>query len=400
MIVAVIKDKALKNNPWYFTIEVGEGKDRKRIKRRGFKRKQDAVDAERDLITELNKGLNLDASKTVYRDYMNDFLNDKKTKVKSRTLGTYTSIVKNHILPTLGDLKLAEITPRHIQNLYNELFNSKLLSGENIQKVHTIINESLEKAYGWSMIIKNPAAVVDRPKADTKEMMYWSNEESHQFLEIAKTDRYYYAFLLAITTGMRQGEILGLEWQDVDTKSRTISIRQTLTHDGKELEQGTKTISGMRSIGIDKVTAAELDKLRRRTNEEKMNNRDIYEKDKNLVISTKIGTPLSPRNLNRTFERLVLNANKNQSDLETGELKKIRFHDLRHTHVVMLLKMRENNKRIAERLGWSSVKMLDRYSHISAHMQQETADAFGDMFFETQEETAGNLVPKVVPDAK
>jgi integrase len=78
----------------------------------------------------------------------------------------------------------------------------------------------------------------------------------------------------------------------------------------------------------------------------------------------------------------------------------IRFHDLRHTHVVMLLKMRENNKRIAERMGWSSVKMLDRYSHISAHMQQETADAFGEMFFPEQEETAGNLVPLLVPKAK
>jgi len=407
--VTVIKDKTLKTNPWYFVIETGEGKDRKRIKRRGFKRKQDAEEAERTLRSELKLGLNIDASKTVYRDYMADYLKDKKTRVKGRTLDTYESMVNNHILPVrknsdgkdvgLGDLTLAEITPRHIQNLYNHLQESGSLSGENIQKVHTLINESLEKAAGWDMIIKNPAAVVDRPKAETKEMLYWNEEESHKFLEAAKTDRYYHAFLLALTTGMRQGEILGLSWADVDTKRRTISVRQTLDHYGKQIDQGTKTISGMRSIGIDKTTAAELDALKHRFNEERMANKDIYNEKFQLVISTKLGSPLSPRNLNRSFERIV---NKINDAIAEGEdkLKKIRFHDLRHTHVVMLLKLRENNKRIAERMGWSSVKMLDRYSHITAHMQQETADAFGEMFFSKQEETEGKLVPKLVPEAK
>ncbi|MGN7472427.1 tyrosine-type recombinase/integrase [Brevibacillus sp. SAFN-007a] len=183
------------------------------------------------------------------------------------------------------------------------------------------------------------------------------------------------------STGMKQGEILGLRWQDVDLKNRTLSIRQILNHDGKTLEPGAKTTSGVRSIGIDKTTALELDKLRRRTKEEKMTNRDIYE-DNDLVICTQLGTPVSPRNINRSFYRLTAKA----------ELKKIRFHDLRHTHVVMLLKMRENNKRIAERMGWSSVKMLDRYSHITPHMQKEAADAFGEMFFSAPNGTKKSLV--------
>ncbi len=101
-----------------------------------------------------------------------------------------------------------------------------------------------------------------------------------------------------------------------------------------------------------------------------MGHRDIYE-DLDLVISTQLGTSLSPRNLNRSFYRLI----------EQAEVLKIRFHDMRHIHVVLLLKMRENNKRIAERLGWSSVKMLNRYAHVTPHMQRETADAFGEMFY-------------------
>ncbi|WP_236013224.1 site-specific integrase [Paenibacillus glycanilyticus] len=183
-------------------------------------------------------------------------------------------------------------------------------------------------------------------------------------------DRYYCAFLLALTTGMRQGEILGLRWQDVDLKNRTISVRQILNHDGKSFDVGAKTASGIRSIGIDKVTVDRLEKLKRRTNQEHMQSRNLYE-DNDLVICTQLGSPLSPRNLNRSFYRLI----------EKAGVTKIRFHDLRHTHVVMLLKMRENNKRIAERMGWASVKMLDRYSHVTPHTQKETADAFGEMFF-------------------
>lgn len=286
--MAVTKNKNVKTNPWYFTIEVNRNGKRERIKRRGFKTKKEAEAAQRALLNGLGKGLNLEESKTLYRDFMADWIRDKKTKVKQRTLDTFKGLVNNHILPTrknaqgkdvgLGELTLSDITPRHIQNLYNELQESGRLSSENIQKVHTIINESLKKAAGWNMIIKNPASVVDRPKAETAEMQYWTDEEGRQFLKAAEGDRYYGAFLLAIATGMRQGEILGLRMQDVDTKNRMISVRQTLNHNGKTFEAGAKTASGVRSIGIDKVTAIHLEKLIHRNKEEKIANADTYEK--------------------------------------------------------------------------------------------------------------------------
>ncbi|MFP3339453.1 tyrosine-type recombinase/integrase, partial [Micrococcus sp. SIMBA_131] len=90
------------------------------------------------------------------------------------------------------------------------------LGDENIRKLHTIINDSLNKALKWGMIIKNPAALVDVPKVAKKEVEVWDDEEIEAFLEAAKDYRYYEAFLLALTTGMRQGEILGLRWKDID----------------------------------------------------------------------------------------------------------------------------------------------------------------------------------------
>lgn len=160
----------------------------------------------------------------------------------------------------------------------------------------------------------------------------------------------------------------GLRTQDVDFKNRTISVRQILNHNGKSIEPGAKTASGIRAIGIDKVTAVELEKLSHRVKKEKMKNRDIYE-DNGLLICTSLGTPLFPRNLNRSFYRIIEKVN---TDIEQLRANGEQFEPL---------KMRENSKRIAERMGWSSIKMLDRYSHITPHMQQETADVFGEMFF-------------------
>ncbi|MGG4219593.1 site-specific integrase [Paenibacillus jamilae] len=288
--MTAFKDDNLKKNKWYFVIEDGEGKNRKRIKRRGFKTKKEAEAAELELKNQLKGGLNLEASKTLYRDYMKEHLRDKLTSVKAGTLKMYTALVNNHILPVLGGLELAEIKPRHIQNLYNSLFESGKLSGENIQKVHSIINESLNKAAAHDMIVKNPALAVKRPKAEKKEMLYWSDDEAHKFLNASKEDRYYYAFLLALTTGMRRGEILGLRWKDVDLEKRTISIVQTLLLDGT-FQIGAKTDAGTRMIGIDSNTAAELRKLKKRCNEEKISDPSIYQ-DNDLVICTSIGTPV------------------------------------------------------------------------------------------------------------
>jgi integrase len=109
------------------------------------------------------------------------------------------------------------------------LKETKALSSENIQKVHSIINDSLNKALNWELVKKNVAAVVDRPKSEKKEMEVWEVDEAHEFLKVAEKDRYYAVFLLALTTGMRQGEILGLRWKDVDLEAGVVAVTQTST---------------------------------------------------------------------------------------------------------------------------------------------------------------------------
>lgn len=367
----VYKDERAKTNKWYFAINYKENGKYKKMLRRGFKTKKEAEAAMIEAQNALNKGTYVEPSKTLYADFMKNWLKDKETTVKKSTLETYAYLVNSFIIPHLGQTELSKITPRQIQTLYNDLKTSNRLSDENIRKIHTIINESLNKAFKWEMIVRNPATLVEAPKVAKKEIEVWNEEEIHRFLSFAKGSRYYAAFLLALTTGMRQGEILGLRWKDIDEENRTISVVQTLSHKGKILSVGAKTASGNRQISIDEVTLNQLLPLKLKYKEEKMANRPIYQ-DHDLVIRTSIGTPVSPRNLLRSFYSII----------EKAQVKKIRFHDLRHTHASLMLKQGVNPKIVAERLGHANVKItLDTYSHLLPNLQKETADEFGKMFY-------------------
>ncbi|MGG1618214.1 tyrosine-type recombinase/integrase [Paenibacillus sp. NRS-1781] len=355
---------------WDFKVNYKENGKYKQKMRRGFRTQKEAKAAMSEMENDLNKGTFIEQSKTLYKDFMESFLNDKKMHVKRGTMTTYSSMINNHILPALGHLAISSITPRHIQDFYNDLHSNGKLSDENIQKCHTIINESMKKAASWEMISKNPVSLVERPKARKKEMQVWTLEQAHAFLEASKDDMYYIVFLLALTTGMRKGEILGLRWKDVDFDKRTISITQIMSSDGKDFQVGAKTISGSRLIRVDSETMEALRLHKIRTNEKKMSNKLVYT-DLGLVVSTSLGTPVSPRNISRTFDRIIANS----------KLKKIRFHDLRHSHVTFLIKNRETPQVIAERMGWSDTRMIDNYAHILPDIQEDTADLFGKSFY-------------------
>ncbi|WP_121604895.1 site-specific integrase [Virgibacillus sp. Bac332] len=190
---------------------------------------------------------------------------------------------------------------------------------------------------------------------------------------VAKDSRYYHAFLLALTTGMRQGEILGLRWKDIDIENETISIVQTLSHKGQELSVGAKTNSGNRRISIDSNTLSQVLKHRTLQEEEMMVNSPVYNSQNDLVVRTSTGLPLSPRNLLRSFYSII----------DKSGIKKIRFHDLRHTHASLLLKQGVNPKIVSERLGHANVRItLDTYSHLLPNLQKETVNNFSKMFYQ------------------
>jgi integrase len=368
----VKKDQNTKK--WYFILTHGKKEDGKprQFKKRGFKTKQEAHKAMLELEQSLTLGTYIQPNKILYKEYLLErFLEDKMTKVKKQTLNTYRWIVEKHIIPAIGDVELTKLNPMIIQGLYNKLTKEKALSDENIQKVHTLINDSLKKAERWGLIARNPAALVDRPKAVKKEITVWNVEEVRQFLKYAKkSGRYYIAFLLALTTGMRQGEILGLRWKDVDFENGCVRITQTLSSDGKELLPYTKTRSGSRTIDLPEETVAVLKKHWLFIRGE----REVVRSYKNLdlVVCTEFGTPTHKSNIRRVFKSIIKKA----------DIPKIRFHDMRHTHATLLLLQGVNPKIVSERLGHADVRItLDTYSHLLPSMQKDTAIKFGEMLF-------------------
>lgn len=364
-------------NSWYYVLTHGKKANGKPIqyKKRGFKTKQEALKALTELEHSLLKGTYIKPTKTTYQEYMvEQWLEDKQTRVKKQTLETYRWIVERHILPSLGHVELSQLTPMMIQQLYNQLTKEKVLSDENIQKVHTLINDSLKKAERWGLISKNPAALVDRPKATKKEIKVWNLEEVKLFLKNADiNNRYFIAPLLGLTTGMRIGEILGLRWKDVDLENGCLRITQTLSSDGKDLMPYTKTTSGMRTIDLPPETTSYLVIHKKRIKKERKS--PLYH-DLDLVVCSEVGTPTNKSNIRRFFN----------AQIERVGLPKIRFHDTRPTHATLLLLQGVNPKIVSERLGHADVRIsLDTYSHLLPSMQRETAVMFGRMLFESEE---------------
>jgi integrase len=367
---------------WYFVLTHGKKEDGKprQIKKRGFKTKQEALQALNEIEHSLKTGSYIKPTKLLFGEYLIDqWLEDKQTKVKRQTLNTYRMLVEKHIVPSLGNIELSQLTPMAIQKLYNRLTKENVLSDETIQKLHTLINDSLKKAERWGLIYKNPASLVDRPKTVKKEIKVWNVKEVQTFLKFAKDyNRYYIAFLLALTTGMRQGEILGLRWKDVDFQNSCLRVTQTLSTDGKELNPYTKTKSGSRTIDLPKETIFQLLNHKKLIEEDKVEiGKDQY-RDFDLVVCTASGTPTNKNNIRRTFKAII----------KLAKLHKIRFHDMRHTHATLLLLQGVNPKIVSERLGHADVRItLDTYSHLLPSMQKDTAINFGKLLFNEESDS-------------
>lgn len=378
MAGSIKKDK----HGWYYVLELGKNSNNKRIqkKKRGFRTKLEAQKELTKVQHDLYSGAYIEPSKMLLRNFLYQYLAEKETQVTSGTLKNYKRLIVNHINPVLGEIEISNISPSMIQDLYTKLKQSGKMSDENVRKVHTIIKDSYNKAERRNMIIKNPARLVDAPKIRKPEVRYWDKDQVKKFLDSVSTSRYSAAFITEVTTGMRRGELLGLQWSDVDFIDGNLHVSKILSNDEEKDEDGkekgivhrTKTLASKRTIAIPEKTIEALKEHKNRINNEKQNANDLYT-DNNLVFCTSTGRPCSPRNLLRVLKEHIK---------KTG-VPDIRFHDIRHTHATLLLKQKANPKIVAERLGHANVRTtLDIYSHLMPGMQKETARDFGKMLFD------------------
>lgn len=367
------------NGTWYFTVDVpGENGERRQVKRRGFPRKKEAQIALTELLREVDSGDFIQKSKNTLAEVFEEWLESKTGNMGRLTIDSYKSYIARHINPVIGNVKMCDLTPDHVQKLVTALRKktqddgkAPLLTDSTIQRIFNILVTVLNYAIRKKYVRENVAHGVDKPKIQKRKLRVWSVQDCQTFLTAIYDHRYYICFHLALATGMRQGELLGLTWENVDLDNKLIRITQTLEHDGKAIKQGAKSSSGVRSISISDQDVEELKRQQRRIEEEKDAAGDTYQ-DQGFVVSSKFGRITYADPITKMFRR--------ESD-RLG-LPKLRFHDLRHTHASLLLKQGVHPKIVSERLGHSSITItLDTYSHLLPNMQEEAARDLGTLLF-------------------
>lgn len=356
---------------WSFTIDVGRDPvTNKRIQRQegGFKTKRDAEKAAAEMQTQIEHGDYVKPSNETVGAFMLDFVEQTlKNHVAPNTYEARLGFVNNHIIPRIGHINLLKLTPVDIQRFYNELREEH--GAGHVQNIGNLLTKAFKQAYEWGMIQKNVAALVKKPPISRKNttMKVWTVDQQKAFLDYAKVDNefYYRLFLLALTTGMRKGEVLGLQWNDIDLKQGIIQVKRTLVIANKTiyLKDNPKTESSIRSISVAENTIKQLReyKLKQLPNE------------LNLVFpSPKTNKLLYPNSLDKHFAKTI----------KAAGVPVISFHGLRHTFATTLLELGVNAKIVQEMLGHSTIKTtMDTYSHVLPNMQKGASEFLNSALF-------------------
>jgi integrase len=313
--------------------------------------------------SQVDNGLTLSGAQTSLAIFLREWLTLSASSVRPKTIDQYGQIVRQHIVPDLGMIKMKDLHARQIQALYSKKMESGT-SARTVLLIHAVLRRALNYALRSGMIGTNPVLAVIRPKSKRKEMKTLSDSQVRTLLSFAEGDRFEVLFWLAVTTGLRQGELLGLKWSDVDWTGRRIGIqRQVQRLRGGLVFSEPKTAAGRRVIALGVLT---IEKLRRHQNlqTEERQAAKHYWKENDMIFPSSTGTPMDPSNLYHNFKRM----------LKEAGLPDIRFHDLRHTAATLMLQQGTHPKIVQERLGHSDISMtLNTYSHVLPGMQDEAA---------------------------
>lgn len=363
-----------RGNKYSFVIDIGRDpvtKKRRQKRVSGFTSEKKARKAMTEMIAEINRGTYVEPTNETFGKYLTDWLNHKEKRVAYSTYRHYKSFIDNHIDPALGHIKIQDLRPMTLQNFYDSLLENNKLSNRSIHHINRIITNCLNFGVKMGEIQTNVASAVEPVKVPRIEQQYWNVDEVNTFLESARGHIHFIAFYLAIFTGMRQGEILGLKWDSVDLENRMINVRRAIkrSEGGGELKD-LKNSSSYRSITMSEGLMFELKTHKNEQNRIKMRVGKDYS-DQGFVVATKTGNFVLPTNLSRSFRTI-----RNKLDI-----KQIRFHDLRHTHASLLFKENVHPKIVQERLGHSSIETtLDTYSHMLPNMQKTAAKKLDELF--------------------
>jgi integrase len=330
------------------------------------KRREDVRDKLAKALSDRAEGLVFDAGALTVGEFLDRWLRDMRNTVRTSTHERYSYAIGPHIKPALGRIKLKDLNPAQVRWFYRERLDFGLAPA-TVHKLHIVLHKALNAAVADGLIPRNAATGVKLPRITREEIDPLNPDEARRLIEATRGDRLEALYVLALSTGMRQGELLALKWDDVDLERGVLRVRRTLTHDDKAFVLGEpKTKRSRRTIRLT-TSAVEALKAHLSSQLEEMERIGSLYQPGGLVFATTIGTIINPSNLrNRSFKPLLARVS----------LRPIRFHDLRHTCATLLLSGNVNPKVVSEMLGHASISItLDTYSHLLPDMQEKAAKA-------------------------
>jgi integrase len=359
---------------WYAVLDIRDpltgARKRKWVSLPDAMGKRQAQVACAKLISEAQTGgLSLESAKTTVSDYLERWLEYVKPNISPRSHERYTEIVRKNLAPRLGSAKLSRLRPEHIAAAYSDALARGRrdgrggLSPRSVHHMHRILKQALSRAVRWQLIARNPAAAVDPPKVERKELVTYDLDASAHAIDALRGTRMLVPTILSLLCGLRRGEVAALRWRNVNFDDGALAVVESAEQTKGGVRYKEPKTGRARRVSLSTTVIEEL-KGWRFAQAEEMSRLGLATDGNTFVVTQEDGRPLQPRSITHEWVRLS----------KAKCLPRIRFHDLRHAHATHLLSAGVHPKVASERLGHSKVGItLDLYSHVMPGMQEEAA---------------------------
>lgn len=319
----------------------------------------------KEMLAKIDGGLTYEGTELTLERFIENWLSGKELSRRPKTVIQYRQISTQHILPVMGKMRLQDIQSAHVKQLYT-LKKEEGRGDRTVQLIHSTLHNALKQAVREGILGRNPVEAVERPKVEQAEMQTLDEDQARQFLITAAGSTFEAVYYLALTTGMREGELLGLKWSDLDWNKSVFFIQRQLQQikgQGYVLVP-PKTKAGRRHLKVGPGTLKQLDAHRNRQALDRAVAGERWQEN-DLIFPTTIGTLLDYKRVTTEFKRI----------LKRAGLPEIRFHDLRHTSLSSLLDMGTPINTVQRRAGHSKASTtVNVYGHSTARSQDEAAE--------------------------
>ncbi len=378
---------------WELTVSLGrgpEGKYTKRTKNVKAKNKTQAKELLRQFIYEVETGQFTNLENVYFRDLVESWLQKHAANLAIRTQQGYESNLNLRILPYFEHMKLSSIKKIHVQNFFDDLKcdciriegNEKKLSNSHINNHHILLGSIFSFAVDRGYIKESPIKGIKKLKVEQKRKNVLDKHDLSLLMQTLNNEPLLWRVLvtLAVFSGAREGEIVGLEWKHIDFEKETIKIEQSLTlKTGEGVKVKSTKTNRSRVVSIPSSITKLLKDFKREKDEEQINAGDTWIKswegvDRNFIFTAPgfLGRPMRPDSVSQWWNRFLK---------RNSQLKNITFHGLRHTSVSLLIDKNNAMKIISERIGHAKIgTTMDIYGHLLAEADRKAADSLNEIF--------------------